>query len=160
MARGVLWGSLVWRVWVLPAGKHFVPSRPEWDRLPLPAVRGRGLMPSFLPEPSPAKDPSREGRVRRAVSSSRLPGAGQSRAGGRAEPSRGSAPPARAAPLRGSPLPKPHKRPFSGPAAPHPGAAAGEPSGFAPPLRRGAEEERGTMGGRGGTGGPRPLRLP
>lgn len=69
MAWEVLWGSLVWRVWVLLAGSHLVPSRPERDRLPLPAVRGRRLMPSFLPEPSPAKDPSREGRVRKAVCS-------------------------------------------------------------------------------------------
>lgn len=57
---------MVWKVGLLPAGTPLVPSRPEWDRLPCP--RGR-LMPSFLPEPSPAKDPSRAGRVRKAACS-------------------------------------------------------------------------------------------
>lgn len=73
-------------------------------------------------------------------------GRGTRAGGGRAGLSRGSAPPARAAPLRGSPLPKHPQSALLSPAAPHPGAVAGVPSGFAPWLKTVAEEGRGRDG--------------
>lgn len=156
---------------VLPAGTHLVPSRPEWDRLPLPAVRGRRLMPSFLPEPTPAQDPSREGSVRKAVCSQspsrgrvgrgpERPG-GAHGAGGADRRGQGSAEPGLRSPRprrSGAPLRQnTRKVPLLRPAAPHPGAVAGVPSGFAPSLERVAEEERGRDGRQrrhGGAEGP------